>query len=756
MLHGALYHYSYALEATEAENAKFAQLYMYDHAEATQRRLNFWNELDASVLEELGSMLVTCSPFVATYRQMRDVARSYLAAGREDITLGFSAATNSDTRRYNHPTKQEVAAVFVAQDGAPPARRDLVMWPRKAEVQTLRVDNENEHLDPMTYALLFPKGDLGWHSKLEHSKKGGYKEQKYVKLSAMQFYAYKLMVREPFNPSPHSAGFLFQQYIVDAYCKAESRRLNWLRYNQAELRAENYKGLTDYVKGLDEGNAAHRIGKRIILPSTYAGSPRALKQNYLDAMAIVRKTGKPDYFITMTANPSWIEVTSNLRPGEHAHDRPDLVARVFRLKWKQMLKEILEDHILGVDIAYCWVIEFQKRGLPHGHLLLTVASEDKVKDTDDIDARVCAEYPLDPFGRQQELFKTIHAGMVHGPCGHRNPNAPCMEGGRCTKNFPKDFLNKTEFNEGYFPKYRRRETGKKHLKNGVPFDNRDIVPYNPYLVRRFECHINVEIVGSLKSVKYLYKYLHKGHDRADLSMNSDNDDEISAHLDARYVGPAEACWRIFSCPLHGTSHHIERLAVHLPQMHSCIYEEGKEREACKRGEDHKTNLLAWFALNKETPKFRHILYIDIPQYCVWDSKTTKWVERKRGFNKVIGRLANASPVELERYFLYLLLLNVPGATCWDDLLHVPGAAKSATTFHEAAILRGLVDNEEEYRRALADASELRMPSNLRTFFAHLLLNCGIPSGAFGKLEKGNFFEIKRQASSVFSSRAEHT
>ena len=113
MLHGALYHYSYALEATEAENAKFAQLYMYDHAEATQRRLNFWNDLDASVLAELTSMLETCSPFVATYRQMRDVARNYLAAGREDITLGFSAATNSDTRRYNHPTKQEVAAVLL-------------------------------------------------------------------------------------------------------------------------------------------------------------------------------------------------------------------------------------------------------------------------------------------------------------------------------------------------------------------------------------------------------------------------------------------------------------------------------------------------------------------------------------------------------------------------------------------------------------------------------------------------------------------
>ena len=93
----------------------------------------------------------------------------------------------------------------------------------------------------------------------------------------------------------------------------------------------------DYVGQLDGGQAAYRVGKRMILPSTYAGAPRALQQNYLDAMAIVRKTGKPDYFITMTANPPWPEVTAALRPGEKAHDRPDLMARVFYLKMEAAL-----------------------------------------------------------------------------------------------------------------------------------------------------------------------------------------------------------------------------------------------------------------------------------------------------------------------------------------------------------------------------------------------------------------------------------
>ena len=465
----------------------------------------------------------------------------------------------------------------------------------------------------------------------------------------------------------------------------------------------------------------------MILPSTYAGSPRALQQNYLDAMAIVRRNGKPDFFITMTANPGWPEVTEALRPGEHAHDRPDLVARVFYLKWRQLLRELLEEHILGVDIAYCWVIEFQKRGLPHGHLLLCVASADKVKDTQAIDARVCAEFPPDASDSQAELFKIIQAGMVHGPCGLRNPKAPCIEDGHCSKKFTKDFVEATDFNEGFFPTYRRRDTGVSQLKGGVPSDNRDVVAYSPYLSRRFECHINVEIVASLKSVKYLYKYIHKGHDRAELAFRFNND-EIAAHVDARYVGPAEGCWRIFGFPLHGMSHSAQRLAVHLPDMQACMYEKGAEKEACLTAKDRSTTLLAWFALNRESTKFRDILYIDIPQHCVWDARNTRWTERKRGFAKVIGRLSGASPVELERYYLYLLLLNVPGARDWDDLLRAPGVDEPAATFQEATILRGLVEDEEEYRKALSEACDLRMPGPLRNFFAHMLLNCGVSDG----------------------------
>jgi hypothetical protein len=59
-------------------------------------------------------------------------------------------------------------------------------------------------------------------------------------------------------------------------------------------------------------------------------------------------------------------------------------------------------------------------------------------------------------------------------------------------------------------------------------DNRWVVSYNPYLLRLFNCHINVEACGSINAVKYLFKYIYKGHDRASIVMRdvSKADDDV--------------------------------------------------------------------------------------------------------------------------------------------------------------------------------------------------------------------------------------
>ena len=95
-----------------------------------------------------------------------------------------------------------------------------------------------------------------------------------------------------------------------------------------------------------------------------------MRRRYMDATALVRRYGKPDIFLTMTCNPNWNEIRNELYPGQSAQDRPDLVTRVFRAKLEAMKKKLLKNDILGKVRAYVYVVEFQKRGLPHAHFLL--------------------------------------------------------------------------------------------------------------------------------------------------------------------------------------------------------------------------------------------------------------------------------------------------------------------------------------------------------------------------------------------------
>ena len=77
-------------------------------------------------------------------------------------------------------------------------------------------------------------------------------------------------------------------------------------------------------------------------------------------MSIARKFVKPDLFITMTTNPKWTEITSQLLEGQTAQDRPDIVARVFKEKFRELLLDITKGQVFGKSVANSYVIEFQK------------------------------------------------------------------------------------------------------------------------------------------------------------------------------------------------------------------------------------------------------------------------------------------------------------------------------------------------------------------------------------------------------------
>ena len=117
-----------------------------------------------------------------------------------------------------------------------------------------------------------------------------------------------------------------------------------------------------------------------------------------------------------------------------------------------------------------------------------------------------------------------------------------MRDGSCSKQFPKKFSGTTSSTKDGYPLYRRRENSRTVEVGDI--DNRWVVPYNPYLLLKFNGHINVEICSTVSAVKYLYKYVYKGNDRAIIGFKtgehtgSDHTkqvDGVSNYVDAGYI-----------------------------------------------------------------------------------------------------------------------------------------------------------------------------------------------------------------------------
>jgi hypothetical protein len=474
-----------------------------------------------------------------------------------------------------------------------------------------------------------------------------------------------------------------------------------------------------------------------------------MNQHYQDAMSIVRRFGKPDLFITFTCNPNWPELRENKIGDTIINERPDLLCRVFHMKVLTLIKDIYDNNIFGKCLAYSYTIEFQKRGLPHAHLVFTLNEHSKPHTPDEIDKLVSAELP----NRRTEsvLFSTVTTCLIHR-CNHNcrsvndininniDSNYPCLKG------YPKSFHSNTiQGNDGY-PVYRRLSPdhgGSFYLpdnnsnRDPIAIDNSRVVPHNPYLTLKYNAHINVEICNSVNAIKYLHKYMHKGNDRAmvrieqsNLNSNSNNSaqinnrideyDEIQCYIDARCLTPPECMWRLYSFPLHGSSHNIVRLAIHLPQENNVFFIEGQESRAISNIRD--TTLTMWFQLNRDDPSAHEYYYYEIPEHYVQkiekNSGLMKWYPRQRGSNTVIGRMYIVNPRDQELFCLRLLLLHVKGATSFQELRTYEDIVYD--TFFKAANARYLLHNDEELSNCLKEAAESYMPNRLREMFVMII------------------------------------
>ena len=268
------------------------------------------------------------------------------------------------------------------------------------------------------------------------------------------------------------------------------------------------------------------------------------------------------------------------------------------------MEDLTTKHVLGEVIAHFKVVEFQKRGLPHAHILLTLDRSCRPCNPRDYDRIVSAEIP-DPE-LHPAAYDTVTRMMMHGPCGAAYPQSPCMVNGRCSKRYPKDFVEETtDAPSGRYPIYKRPNNGRRHrVSQGVALDNRWVVPHNIPLCTKYNAHINVEICSNAQVVKYLYKYVFKGHNRALITMRQQQrqqqaSNEIEQYCDARYVSASEAIWRIYSFSLFKRSPAVQLLLLHLPNQQAVYYRETDNLETIvERAADRPTTLIAFFNLNR--------------------------------------------------------------------------------------------------------------------------------------------------------------
>jgi hypothetical protein len=725
---GQIYHNAYALHPNN-EQRKYGQLYIIDNEEANQTRIESNNKCSLQVLKQLDNILRKINPYAHAYKMMHEVeTEETLRCQRKGIVpknVHMIIKRNEERKdhRYNISKSNEVAVVFVGEDGEPPIERDFCIF-SKAE-GPIKIPIISKHLDPMTYPLIYPGGGSGWMPNMKN-------ENNNSNISTLQFYSYKMSIRGDFSPYIN-LGKLTQQYAVDSWVKVESSRLYYLRKNQAKLRTEMYTGLMDYLHKNKENKNITKIGKMVILPSTFIGSPRSLHQNFIDAMVLVQTYGKPDLFITMTCNPKWREISENIGKNEEVINRPDIVARVFHQKLKELKEEILKKRIFGKCLAYTYVIEFQKRGLPHVHMLIFLNKEDKLFNTDKIDEIVSAEIP-DKL-QYPQLYELVKKFMIHGPCGKQNVNSPCMDVDKvkCTKHYPKEFNENTTYTSGY-PKYRRRKDNKIITFPGKKWaDNTFVIPYSPYLLLKFNSHINVEVCSTILCVKYLFKYCYKGHDCAIIEFSTNNNrnteladksnantntlhyDEIKHYEDTRYLSAQEAMYRLNEYEMNELSHVIYRLAVHDENEQYVHFEEGSESEVLNK--NNETTLTAWFKLNQENTNANQYLYTEIPNHYVFDKKEKKWNMRKRLQKPILVRMYLVNIQQRERFFIILLLLTVRGAKSFEDLRTYQNVTYS--TFFEAAKARNLISTDEEWDKCLQESSHYIFPKAVCELFAYI-------------------------------------
>ena len=250
------------------------------------------------------------------------------------------------------------------------------------------------------------------------------------------------------------------------------------------------------------------------------------------------------------------------------------------------------------------------------------------------------------------------------------------------------------------------------------------------MLKKYQAHIYVEWCNQAGSIKYLFKYINKGPDRATTSVqvgDHDNEapsndeivDEIKEYYDCRYLSACESAWHILRYEVHYRTPAVERLPFHLPGQQQVVYDADDDiTDVLNKPSVASSKFLAWMECNKTSDLAKTLTYAEFPTKFTWIGPKRIWQERKQGY--AIGRIHNVPPSVGDAYYLRILLNKVKGPESWEKLYEYNDIIHPS--FREACFARGLLDDDREYIYALQEISGWALGRKVRRSFVHLIMS----------------------------------
>ena len=316
--------------------------------------MHFDKSLKHSELDEMNALITQLNPIARNLRSMGSLAADCVGA---HVSL-----------KWDNGNTHILSALMPHARDMQRAQREVKIWSvGKPTAHTIHI--LDPLYEPLQYPLYYIDGSVGWYcvNGTKPMSQSGHK------LSQINYY--KQLTLQDVVPLRNQdmeiggkkyeplrfgkLGDLMNEWGIDMFSRTEDEKLNgFYQSNQGKKKIAARRDL--------EGQGAK--SGRVYLPKSHVGSTRHMRAEIADSWTLVTAFDKPTFFITMTFNTEWPEVLEHLLEGQKAKDRPDLCARIFKLKMQAVKEKIKQ--MWGEQMYSIGVIEYQKRGYPHCHFVL--------------------------------------------------------------------------------------------------------------------------------------------------------------------------------------------------------------------------------------------------------------------------------------------------------------------------------------------------------------------------------------------------